>query len=114
MGRLIGELMMRKPIVVKLFIDNKSAIALSKNPIYHNRSKHIDIRYHFIRSCLEDKLIEVEHISTVEEIADILTKALRKACFDELRKKLYMYEDDENTGFRGGINGVKPSQGRCV
>ena len=44
---------------VKLMVDNQSAITLSKNPIHHNRTKHIDTRYHFIRQYVEDKKIEI-------------------------------------------------------
>ena len=52
--RLYGELAGSEPMMVKLFIDNKSAIALSKNPVHHDRSKYLDIRFHFIRECIED------------------------------------------------------------
>ena len=47
---------------VKLLVDNQSAITLSKNPVHHNRTKHIDTRYHFIRQCVEDKKIKIAFI----------------------------------------------------
>jgi len=50
---LISEITKEKPKAVTLFVDNNSAIALMKNPMFHGRSKHIDIRYHFIRECVE-------------------------------------------------------------
>ncbi|GKD90013.1 hypothetical protein Tco_1365520 [Tanacetum coccineum] len=46
---------------VTIRVENKSAIALMKNPVFHGRSKHIDIRYHFIRECVEKNQIEVAH-----------------------------------------------------
>ena len=49
MNRLIGELMSNERTKVKLLVDNQSVITLSKNPVHHNRTKHIDTRYHFIR-----------------------------------------------------------------
>ena len=49
MNRLIGELMNNEELKVKLMVDNQSAITLSKNLVHHNRTKHIDTRYHFIR-----------------------------------------------------------------
>ncbi|KAJ9557664.1 hypothetical protein OSB04_012278 [Centaurea solstitialis] len=75
---------------VKLYIDNKSAIALMKNPVFHGRSKDIDTKYHFIRECVERKLITVEHVSGEEQLADILTKALHRVKFAEMRSLLAM------------------------
>lgn len=54
-----------------ILIDKKSAIALTKNHVFHGRSKHIHRRYHFIRKCVEDELIDVKHIPEIEQRADI-------------------------------------------
>jgi hypothetical protein len=59
-----------------ILADNQSAIKLSKNPQHHNRTKHIDVRYHFIQKSCQDGLIELAYIPTTEIVADILTKAL--------------------------------------
>jgi hypothetical protein len=59
-----------------IFADNQGAIKLSKNPQHHNRSKHIDIKYHFVRDSCQRGLIELIYIPTAEMVADILTKAL--------------------------------------
>ena len=59
-----------------LFSDSQSAIALAKNPVSHARAKHIDLRHHFIREVIQDKIIWVQHIPTAEMTADSLTKAL--------------------------------------
>ena len=48
---LLAEIIGAEPKPVKMFVDNKSAIALMKNPVFHGRSKHVDIRFHFIREC---------------------------------------------------------------
>nr|ABB47537.2 retrotransposon protein, putative, unclassified [Oryza sativa Japonica Group] len=64
---------------VKLYVDNKSAIALMKNPVFHGRSKHIDTRYHFIRECVESGKIQIEFVRTEEQRADALTKGLPAA-----------------------------------
>ena len=50
---LISDITKEKPKAVTLFVDNNSAIALMKNPMFHGRSKHIDIKYHFIIQCVE-------------------------------------------------------------
>lgn len=73
---LFAELTESEPKVVHLFVDNNSAIALMKNPVFHGRSKHIDIKYHFIRQCVERGQILVNKIGTNEQRADSLTKAL--------------------------------------
>ncbi|KAD6118644.1 hypothetical protein E3N88_09915 [Mikania micrantha] len=67
-------------------VDNQSAIALMKNPVFHGRSKHINTRYHFIRECIEREEIKVEHISGKLQKVDILTKALPRQQFLEMRE----------------------------
>jgi hypothetical protein len=91
-SRLLGEILGQKPQKVRLRVDNKSAIELSKNPVHHGRSKHIDTRFHFIRECVEQGKIEVEHIGTNGQLADILTKSLGRAKFMELRLELGIKE----------------------
>ena len=82
---LLGEISesLCKKTVIR--IDNQSAIALTRNPVFHGRSKHIHTRYHFIRECVEKGLIEVEHVPGTEQKADILTKALGRIKFKEMR-----------------------------
>ena len=74
--------------VMTLFCDNLSAINISKNPIQHSRTKHIDIRHHFIRDLVEDKVITLEHVATELQLADLFTKALDATQFENLRGKL--------------------------
>jgi len=88
LSRLVGDLLGTKEAGVKLLMDNMSAIALSKNPVHHDRSKHIDTEFHFIRECIEEGKVEVDHIGTVDQLADIFTKALGRARFMELRRAL--------------------------
>lgn len=73
-----------------LKVDNKSAIALAKNPVYHDRSKHIDTRYHFIRDCVQVGSIDLVYVNTEVQLADMLTKPLGRQRFEELREKLGM------------------------
>ncbi|GKC84060.1 hypothetical protein Tco_1139777, partial [Tanacetum coccineum] len=58
----------------KIFIDNQSTISIVKNPVFHQRTKHIEIRHHFIRDAYEKRLIEVDKIPTERNVADLLTK----------------------------------------
>ncbi|KAG6502110.1 hypothetical protein ZIOFF_041999 [Zingiber officinale] len=73
---LASELTGVEPKPVTLFVDNKSAIALMKNPVFHDRSKHIDTMFHFIRECIEGRQIVVEFVNTGEQRANALTKTL--------------------------------------
>ena len=59
-------------------IDNQGAINLARNPIHHQRSKHIDIKYHFIRLEVKEERVSLEYIPTEENIADIFTKPASK------------------------------------
>jgi len=88
LARLLAELQDKKPGIINLKIDSQSAIQLSKNPIFHDRSKHIDVRYHFIRECIEENRVIVESTGTKDQLADILTKALGREQFCELRSRL--------------------------
>jgi hypothetical protein len=63
-----------RPFTLK--IDNKSAIQLSRNPVFHERNKHIDTRYHFMRQCVEEGRLTEEQVNTNNQLADILTKSL--------------------------------------
>jgi hypothetical protein len=88
LGRLIGELFAKVPSVPILFVDNKAAIQLCKNPVFHEQSKHIELGYHFIRECLDRGQITVEFISTADQLADIFTKGLGRVKFQELRERI--------------------------
>ena len=88
LSRLLAELLGRHVEVVELKVDSKSALALAKNRVLHERSKHIRIKYHFIRNCLEDGSIKAEHIPTTDQLANILTKSLGKAKFEEMRGRI--------------------------
>jgi hypothetical protein len=90
--RLLGELMGRKAECVELMMDSKSALALSKNPVFHEWSKHIELRYHFIRDCIEKGFIDADYINTKDQLANILTKALGRAKFLELRSRIGMIQ----------------------
>jgi hypothetical protein len=78
-----------------LKIDNQSAIQLSRNPVFHDRSKHIDTKFHFIRQCVEEGRVNLEHVDTGSQLADILTKSLGRDHFVELRTRLGLVKISE-------------------
>jgi hypothetical protein len=73
---------------VPLLCDNESAIHMADNPVEHSRTKHIDIRHHFLRDHQQKGDIEVYHISTENQLADIFTKLLDEKTFCRLRSEL--------------------------
>ncbi|XP_074363436.1 uncharacterized protein LOC141703961 [Apium graveolens] len=73
---------------VILYIDNKSAIELMKNPVLHGRSKHIDVRFHFIWECIEHGELVVQYVGTQKQKADILTKALGRVKFEIMQEQI--------------------------
>ncbi|KAE8733627.1 hypothetical protein F3Y22_tig00001120pilonHSYRG00301 [Hibiscus syriacus] len=87
LGRLLADLLKTEVKKVILKIDNQSAITLSKNSVHHERSKHIDTRFHYIRDCVESGMIEIQHVCTEDQCADIMTKSLAKLKFLEMREK---------------------------
>jgi hypothetical protein len=75
-----------KPITV--LCDNQSAISISENDVKHDRSKHIDIKYHFVHDEIVSKNIEMKYIKTDDQLADIFTKGLGATVFGRLRDRL--------------------------
>ena len=94
---LLSEVLGKACERVVIRVDNKSAIALTRNHVFHDRSKHIHRRFHFIRECVENEQVEVEHVPGNEQKADILTKSLGRIKFKEMRSLIGVQDvcDDE-------------------
>jgi hypothetical protein len=69
-------------------MDNSSVIALAKNLVFHERSKHIDIRFHYLRDCIANKKVEVKYVKTQDQVADIFIKPLKYDVFIKIRDVL--------------------------
>ncbi|KAJ4723526.1 Retrovirus-related Pol polyprotein from transposon TNT 1-94 [Melia azedarach] len=85
---LLKELRWSQEKPTKIYVDNKSAMALAKNPVFHDRSKHIDMRYHYIRECITRNDVHMEYVKSRDQIADIFTKPLKQEDFIRLRNSL--------------------------
>jgi hypothetical protein len=92
LGSLLGDLLGTAPLVANLLVDNMYAIQLCKNPVFHDRSKHIEVRYHYIRGCIEDATVTVEFVGTDDQLADIFTKALGRVRFQRICEKIKVVE----------------------
>lgn len=84
---LIEELITEK-VEANLKVDNQSAIKLVKNEVINRRSKHLDVRYHFIHEKLKEKTISIEYCQSDKQVADLLTKPLGKNKFVVFKKAL--------------------------
>ena len=80
---------------VPILCDNTSTISLAKNPVHHSRTKHIDVRHHFIRDHVQKKDVKVEFIPTHLQLADIFTKPLGDEQFMYIRRELGMVNPNE-------------------
>jgi hypothetical protein len=88
--RLLDNLLGRDTGAVEVMVDSKSALALAKNFIFHERSKHIQMRYHFIRGFLEEESFKTCYINTKDQLADLLNKSLGRIKFFELCSRIGM------------------------
>ena len=68
--------------------DNQSCVKLSENPVFHDRSKHIEIKYHYIRDMVQRGAMKLLYVATEEQIADVLTKPLARLKFEYFRERL--------------------------
>ena len=68
--------------------DNQSCVKLSKNLVFHDKSKHIEIKYHYIRDMVQRGLVKLQCVATEERIADVLMKPLARLKFEYFREKL--------------------------
>ncbi|CAL8991938.1 unnamed protein product, partial [Prunus brigantina] len=75
--QLLGALHHEQKSPTTIYCDNNSAIALARNPVFHGRTKHIHVKFHYIRDLVNDKVVEVQYCPTGEQIADIFTKGLK-------------------------------------
>ena len=91
--KLLVNLLKEKMEATSVLCDNQSCIKLSENPVFHDRSKHIDIRCHFIRDCVQCGVVKLQCTPAGEQVADILTKALGKTKFVYFREKMGMIKN---------------------
>jgi hypothetical protein len=80
--------------VTCIFFHNQSCIKLSENPMIHDKSKHLEIKYHYVRDMVQKGVVKLQYISIDEQIADVLTKPLSKIKFEYIRDKLGVVQKD--------------------
>ena len=88
----------------KLWCDNVSALAIASNPIFHARTKHVEVDYHFVGEHVLCRDLQVKYIATRDQLADIFTKSLSTARFGFLRSKIMVSIDP--MVLRGDVKGI--------
>jgi histone deacetylase 1/2 len=91
---LLYELGIQTPQAAKLWCDNIGAKYLSANPVFHARTKHIEVDYHFVRERVARRLLEIEYISTKDQVADGFTKPLTVRQMEIFKNNLNLERSD--------------------
>ena len=91
---LLSELGQAIDVPTHLHIDNQSAIAIAQNPEFHDRTKHSDVRYHFLQQKVDSKEILLTYLPTNDQIADALTKGLPRAKHEHFSKEMGLRRAD--------------------
>lgn len=86
--RVLHEIGILNSDPIKVLCDNQSAISIAKNPVHHDRTKHVEIDRHFIKENIENGTISLQYTPTSQQTADILTKAVPRKTFENLTSKL--------------------------
>jgi hypothetical protein len=89
---LLSKMKLKQLGATVIQTDNKSAIELTKNPMNHERSKHIEVCFHFIRDHVKEGSVKLVHVASQNQIADIFTKPLSKVLLDKCKKMIGMMD----------------------
>jgi hypothetical protein len=110
--RLLGELLCKVPSATVAFCDNISSVYMSRNPVHHRRTKHIELDIHFVREKVVIGELRVTHIPSARQLADVFTKGLPSTLFLDFRDSLSVTADDVATA--GGVSRSSPTDSSCI
>ena len=99
--RLLEELGINNLTPVQLNCDNHSALHIARNPVFHKRTKHIEIDCHFTRDKVLEGLLQLNYMPTDAQLTDVLIKVLPRPYFQQLLSKLGMVNSIDHSSFRG-------------
>jgi hypothetical protein len=90
MIQTLADLEVKYTTPIPIHCDNTSEISMSKNPVFHSKTNHIPIKYHFLRDQVTNTIVSLHYIPSKDQIVNIFTKLLAKSQFEYLRQKLGM------------------------
>jgi hypothetical protein len=88
MKQTLTDIQVEYDVPITIYCDNTISIRISNNPVMHSKTKHIPIKYHFLREHVAEKNIRVEYVGTKEKVEDIFTKPLPRESFEYLFQRL--------------------------
>ena len=88
MKQMLEDMHIHYDTPIPIYCDNTSSINISKNPVMHSKTKHIPIKFHFLKDQVMNKILKLEYIGTKDQIADIFTKPLPKMQFENIQYQL--------------------------
>jgi hypothetical protein len=91
--KLLSDFLSSELAPIVIHCDNQSCIKLTKNPVFHDKSKHIEMRYHYVRDMVQKNVLNIQYVPTVEQTTDIFTKPLSLTKFVYFRDKLGVAEN---------------------
>ena len=80
--------------VTDILCDNQNCMKMAENPVFHDKSKHIEIKYHFIWDMVHKRVVKIKYVPTEEQVADVLIKPLAHVKFEYFRDKLGVVRKD--------------------
>jgi hypothetical protein len=89
--------------IVPLYINNNSALKLTRNPEFHSRLKHINAKHHFIREKVEEGVINTQRVNTTDNLANVFTKALARPIHEDLVHRLNLLSGGDYNIFKGSL-----------
>jgi hypothetical protein len=90
---ILTDLFFHEMDSIVIHCDNQSYVKLSKNHVFHDKSKHIEIKYHYIRDMVQRKAVHVQYLSTHEQVADVFTKPLSRTKFEYFHERLGLVDN---------------------
>jgi hypothetical protein len=91
--KLLADLFGHEMDSIVIHCDNQRCVNLSENPVFRDKSKHIKIKYHYIKDMVQRKVVHVQYLSTHKQVADVFTKPLARTKFEYIRERLSLVEN---------------------
>jgi hypothetical protein len=91
--KILADLFVHEMDSTIIHCDNHSCVKLSENLVFHDKSKHIEIKYHYIRDMVKRKVVHVQYLNTHKKFADVFTKTLSRTKFKYFRERLGLVEN---------------------